>query len=53
MIVIKVDKEMTTDECLEHANKLSMFYGERVIVLDKKVIDIDFINETDEYYWNR
>jgi len=46
LIIIKVDKEMTTDECIEHARKLSKQLKMKVLVIDNKVLGVDLINIT-------
>ena len=37
MLVMKVDKELSTKECIEYGEQLSEYLGEKVVILDNKV----------------
>lgn len=45
MLVMKVDKELSTKECIEYAEQLSKHLGEKVVILDKKVISFERLEE--------
>ena len=37
MLIMKINKELGTKECIEHADMLSKHLGEKVVILDSKV----------------
>jgi len=39
MLVMKINKELETRECIEYAKMLSEYIGEKVVILDSKVLD--------------
>ena len=45
MLVMKVNKELTTDECIAYAKKLSEYLGEKVVILDNKVTEFYRLGE--------
>ena len=45
MLVMKVDKELSTKECIEYAEQLSKHLDEKVVILDKKVISFERLKE--------
>ena len=42
MIIIKVNKDLTTDECIEHSKKLEAYLKEKVLILDEKVSELGY-----------
>jgi len=45
MLVMKIDKELSTKECIEYAEQLSAHLGEKVVILDNKVKDFYRLDE--------
>ena len=39
MLVMKINKELGIRECIEYAKMLSEYIGEKVVILDNKVLD--------------
>lgn len=45
MLVMKIDKELSTKECIEYGKQLSEHIGEKVIILDKKVLSFERLDK--------
>ena len=44
LLVLRVNKDMTTEECINHSKALEKPLGVQVLILDKKVVDYDVLN---------
>ena len=44
LLVLRVNKDMTTEECINHSKALEKHLGVQVLILDKKVVDYDVLN---------
>ena len=52
LLVLRVNKDMTTEECINHSKALEKHLGVQVLILDKKVVDYDVLNiEKDDRVW--
>jgi hypothetical protein len=45
MLVMKVNKDLSTKECIEYGKQLSEHLGEKVVVLDNKVKEFYRLDE--------
>lgn len=45
MLVIKINKELSTEECIKYGKQLSEHLGEKVVILDNKVKEFYRLDE--------
>ena len=49
LLVLRVNKDMTTEECIEYSKALEKHLGVQVLILDKKVVDYDVLSIKEIY----